>query len=78
MAAWFIEHLLPAKKMYMTIVIAKLAKYIVAVDPTNMNCQPLDSVASILSRQCSAQVCAKSTNKINPSRRNIIAPTSAT
>lgn len=64
--------------MYITIVIVTAAKYIVTVDPTSATCHTFDPVASTLSRQCSAHVCARSTSKISPNSRNNTAPTSAT
>ena len=67
-----------AKKMYMTMVIARAPKYMLAVEPTSKNCQALDSVASILSKQYSAHVCAKSTKRTKPSNKNSIAPIRAT
>ena len=62
----------------MTIVMARAAMYMNSVEPTSMTLQKRDSVASILSRQCSAQVWARSTSRTRPSRRKRIAPTSAT
>lgn len=42
-AAWFIEHPLPAKKMYMSIVMANDAVYMLRVDPISRTLHPLES-----------------------------------
>jgi hypothetical protein len=60
--------------MYMTMVMAKDAKYIVTADPTSIPVHTLDSVTSIFSWQYSAQLCARSTSKIRPMSRNRHAP----
>jgi hypothetical protein len=78
MAAWFIEQLDWAKKMYMTMVIAMLPKYMPRVEPIRRLRQSLESVSSIFSMQCSAQVCARSTSKIKPRSKNKMAPPNAT
>jgi hypothetical protein len=67
-----------AKKMYMTMVMAMEARYMLSVDPTSRTCHTRDSVASIWSRQLSAHVCARSTSSTRPSSRNRMAPASAT
>ena len=78
MAAWFIEQLDWAKKMYMTIVIAMLPRYMLRVEPMRRLRQSLESVSSIFSMQCSAQVCARSTSRIKPRSKNRTAPPKAT
>ena len=78
MAAWFIEHPEDAKKMYMTMVIAIDPRYMDRVEPISKTFQAPESVVSTFSRQYSAQVCARSTNKTSPSSRKRTAPTSAT
>jgi hypothetical protein len=76
-AAWFIVHLDFAKKIYMTIVMAKLPKYMVSVDPMRIPRHIPDSVSSIFSMQYSANVCARSTKRTRPRSRNRIAPANA-
>jgi hypothetical protein len=75
--AWFIEQPPRAKKMYITIVIAREAKYIKKADPIKSAVQTLDSVVSIFSWQYSAQLWAKSTRRIRPISRKRHAPISA-
>lgn len=77
MAAWFMAQLLLAKKMYMTIVIAKDMVYIPRVDPMSTPRQARESLSSIFCRQYSAQVCARSTSKIKPKSTNSMASMSA-
>lgn len=76
-AAWFIEQPPAAKKMYITTVMAIDAVYMLRVEPMRRNLQPFESLFSILSRQYSAQVWARSTSKIRPRRTNNIAPAKA-
>lgn len=76
-AAWFIEQLLLAKKIYMTIVMAKEIVYIPSVDPINIDLHAFESYFSIFSKQNSAQVCARSTKRMRPRRTKSIAPAKA-
>jgi len=79
-AELFIPQVLPEKKMYMIIVMAKAAKYIEKVEPTRTHLQT-DELAfvssSALSKHISTQVCARSTNKTRPSRVKSIPPAKA-
>ena len=77
-AAWFMEQPECAKKMYITIVIAMLPRYILIVAPMSIPRHILESSSSIFSMQNSANVWARSTSSTRPSSRNRIAPASAT
>jgi hypothetical protein len=60
--------------MYMTMVIANEARYMVMADPTSIPVQTRDSATSIFSWQYSAQLCARSTSRMSPMSRNKHAP----
>jgi hypothetical protein len=55
-AAWFIEHPLCAKKMYITMVMARLPRYMLRVEPIRIPRHSPESVSSIFSMQNSAKV----------------------
>ena len=61
----------------MTTVMAMDARYMESAEPTSSPVQSRDSVISIFSWQYSAQLCARSTRRTRPMRRNRQAPIKA-
>ncbi len=65
----------PAKYPYSTPVIANVAAYMLAVEPTRIHCHMLELLEfSHFSRQVSDQEWAKSTKRTRPRRTKLVAP----
>ena len=65
----------PAKYAYNTPIIANVAAYIPAVEPTRIHCHMLELLEfSQFSRQVSDHEWAKSTRRTRPRRTKIVAP----
>ena len=77
MKKWLSVHDWPAKKPYMSPVSVMVIAYILAVEPTKLRCQMIDSEISQFSRHISVHEWAKST-RTRPTRIRMVAPRGAT
>ena len=78
MTNWLSVHDWPAKKPYMSPVSVMVISYILAVEPTKLRCQMIDSEISQFSRHISVHEWARSTRRTRPMRIKMVAPRGAT